>query len=133
MLSHCRELRELEITAVYLGTGEANILSSITSTKIQKITFTHQYPTWGLPEREADLRILDDPLCQLVDRSEGKWVLEVNFRVMGVAAMGGEEARTVGIADSLAKFREKGRVRAVCVGLDGGERVIYPSDGITQG
>ena len=41
-----------------------------------------------------------------------------------------EETGVVDIGNSLAKFREKSRVRVVCVGPDGGEKVVYSSDGV---
>jgi len=112
---------------------EANILASITSTRIQKITFVHRPSLWDSLQQEVDWEIweiFDDPLCQLVEQSECGRELEVDFRFVGVRVMRADgETRAARIANSLAKFREKGRIRVVCVGLDGDERVFYSSGG----
>jgi len=80
---------------------------------------------------EADWKIFDDPLCQLVDRSECGRELEVDFRFVDVRVMQEDgETKAARIVDSLAEFREKGRIRVVCVGLDGDERVDYSSNGV---
>jgi len=111
------------------GNEEVDILTSITSTRIQKITLVHQssprswfYADWGS---------FDDPLRRLVDQSECKRGLEVDFRFVDVGGIKGHgDGGVVEIVDSLAKFREKGRMRVVLVDLSGSERVIYPSDGV---
>ena len=68
-------------------------------------------------------RAYDAPLCQLVDRLECEHQLEVEFRLIGEGTEG------MIIADSLAQFREKGRIRVVRVGLDGKESVVHPFSG----
>jgi hypothetical protein len=110
----------------YPGIEEANLVSSITSTNIQKVTFVHESVVWGLSGFGVNWGVLDDPLCRLVDRSGCKRGLVVDFRFVGVDEQAGESK----LVKSLAKFREKGRMRVVCVGPDGSERVIYSSDGV---
>jgi len=84
-LSTCRELRELQICALYLGTMELNLVSSITSTNIQRITFTQpigfEEPT--VPDY-CDWAVLDNSLCWLVDRLESGLWLEVEFQAFNL-------------------------------------------------
>ena len=40
-LSHCHELRELEISVIRLSDVESNIISSVTSINIEKIILSH--------------------------------------------------------------------------------------------
>jgi len=54
-------------------------------------------------------------------------MLEVDFRFVVMQVDG--ETGAVKIADSLPKFREKGRIRVVCMGRNGEERVVYSSGG----
>lgn len=77
-LSNCRELRELKISVLRLGTVDLNLISSITSANIQRIGFTElltpapqDLPTWIQ---------LDNYLCHLVDRSGCRLQLEVKFQ-----------------------------------------------------
>ena len=48
--------------------------------------------------------------------------LEVDFRIVGAEDVNNPAV----IANFLEKFREKGRIRVICVGPDGSERVVYP-------
>ena len=100
------------------GTEEVDILSSITSASIRKVTLVRDSSWYNI-----DCEIFDEPLCRLVDRSGRTCELEVDFRIVGA---GDAEAEATVIANSLVKFREKGRLRVVWVGLDGNERVVYP-------
>jgi hypothetical protein len=112
-------------------TEEVNLVSSITSANIQKVKFVLAPLVWDFVGRGVNWGILDDPLCQLVDRSRCKQELEVDFRFGDVGFMGVDErAGESKLVKSLAKFREKGRMRVVCVDPDGSERVIYSSDGV---
>ena len=105
------------------GTEEVDILSSITSAGIQKISLTYRRPAWIFSSRDIDWEVFDEPLCRLVDRSGRTCELEVDFRILGA---GDGEAEATAIENSLVKFREKGRIRVVWVGRDGSERVVYP-------
>jgi hypothetical protein len=114
---------------LYPGTEEVLLVSSLTSTNIQKATFVLQSFVWGSSGRGVDAGILDDPLCRLVDHRSGE--LEVDFRFADTGIMGADErAEESKFVKSLEKFREKGRMRVVCVGLDGSERVVYSSGGV---
>ena len=100
-LSNCRELRELEIYASHPGTMELNLISSITSTKIQRIAFARALTLQGPPALgHSDWAKLDDSLCQLVDQSECGLQLEVDEQ----AWWGGE----LGFKKHLPRFHEKG-------------------------
>ena len=91
----------------------------------------HRPSPWDFPQRDADWEIFDDPLCRLVDQSECKREVEVDFRFANAAAMRKNvEARAVKIVNSLPKFREKGRVRVWIDADDGSERIICSSDGV---
>ena len=118
---------------MYPGTEVANMISSITSTNIRKVTFV-QRPLkiiGNLPTYGVDWKNLDDPLCWLVDRSGHKHVkVEVDFRFTEVGSM--EVDKLTGefkVVRSLAKFREKGRIRVVWVDPGGSESVVYSSGG----
>jgi len=103
-LSNCRELRELRIYALHPGTPELNLISSITSTNIQKIAFTRPYsPPESLPLDHPNWTKLDYSLCQLVDRSECG--LEVEFQALDVQAWWSGE---LGFKKYLPRFFEKG-------------------------
>jgi len=105
-LSNCRKLRELKIYAVHPGTVELNLISSITSTKIQRIAFTRpltpeeqdipDHPNWSQ---------LDNLLCQLVDRLDCGLRLEVEFRALNAQEWWSGE---LGFEKYLPWFHEKG-------------------------
>jgi len=108
-----------------------HLISSITSTSIRKVTFVHGTPLRGLPRRDADWGILDDPLCQLVDKLGCNHELEVNLRFRDIGVMEvDEETRELRILNSLAKFREKGRIRVVLVDVDHGSETVVHSSGV---
>ncbi|KAF9647249.1 hypothetical protein BDM02DRAFT_2735437 [Thelephora ganbajun] len=127
LLSRCRELRELEIAMAYPGTKEVDLISSITSTNIRKITFTYPPSVQGFSWYDVYWRAFDNPLSLLVGRLGCKRRLEVEFRILDVeiVEMDGEAGAMV-IVNSLAEFREKGQIRVVLIGLDGSACVVYP-------
>ena len=108
-LSHCRELRELELHVKLPTQAIGSLITSITSTNLQKILFSTQ----GLAETSAAsetarlCKVIDDYLCQLVDRLWGsgyECTLEVEFQAW--RPPGGSSLEQI-----LPKFRERGRVR----------------------
>jgi len=113
-LSHCRKLRELELYVILPTRVAKSLITSIKSTKLQRITFSAQ----GLAERVASSNLarscdaIDDSLCQLVERfreSGYKRTLEVEFRAWGQA----EWELGLDFRRLLPKFEEKDRVRIV--------------------
>ena len=109
-LSHCRELRELELYTARPTQVVESLITSITSTNLQKIVFSAQaLPKWLADSDVARSRnVIDDSLCQLVDRlrrSGYERTLEVEFQTWELAEW---EARSD--FELLPKFREKGRV-----------------------
>ena len=119
-LSHCRELREFEAYLLHANDAELDLVSSITSTKIEKITFAHS-PAFDLPTRHTYWARLDDVLVELVGRSEYKLRLEVEFQGVYVAPSKKSESY---LTKRLPKFVEKGRM----VVLGPGGNVLYCSD-----
>ena len=108
----------------FLGSKGAGILSSITSTSIQKVSLVHRYSaSWS----GIVWTYFDKPLCQLADKLGCTHKLEVDVRIIveGVAETG-EDIGVVRIADYFSGFREKGQLRVVLVGPDGSGSVIYP-------
>jgi len=105
IISNCRELRELGIYTSRPKYLELDLISSITSTKIQRIMFTktplrrNRFPhaeTWAK---------LDNSLCQLVDRLEPGLRLEVEFRALNeMVWWGGKQ----GFQKCLPRSYEKG-------------------------
>ena len=116
----------------YPGSEEANLVSSVTSSNIRKVTFVGESSA-GFLSRGGDWGVLDETLCRLADRLGSKRVLDVDFRLVDTEVevmVGGERALEPERVDSLARFREKGRVRVIRVCLDGSENVVYTSDGV---
>jgi len=109
----------------YPGIGVANLISSIASANLQKITFVQDPWVWGYHSCNVNWGILDDPLCLLVDRVRCKRELGVDFLLADAYEPTGE----LGVVNSLAKFTEKGRMRVVWVGRDGSKNVVYSSGG----
>ena len=105
------------------GTEEVDILSSITSASIRKVSLTYWRTARNSLLYNIDFGIFEGSLCRLVDRSGRTCKLEVDFRIVGA---GDGEAEATVIENSLAKFREKGQIRVVRVDPDGSERVVYP-------
>ena len=105
----------------------AGLLSSITSTKVRKVRFVHK--PWF--PRSSSWGNLDDPLYRFVGRPRCEHEVEVDFRFSDVGAV--EVDKQTGepkIVRSLAKFREKGRMRVVWMDPGGTEHVVYPSGGV---
>jgi len=103
-LSYCRELRELEIDESCPRIVELNVISSITSTKIQKIKFTRPLSPGETPVSDhPNWTLLDDSLCRLVDQPENGHRLEVEFQAFQ-EWWGGE----LGLKKYLPRFYEKG-------------------------
>lgn len=130
MLSHCRDLQELEVTVDCPGEAVTNLISSVTSTSIRKITFVHRpYP--GTLWYSTSWKCLDNPLCRLVDQSGRGHEMEVDFRFTETRAMGLDKLTgELKIVELFVKFREKGRMRVVWVDPGGSEHVVYSSDSI---
>jgi len=108
-LSHCRKLRELEIT-LPLDTMSAGLdfISSITSIHIQKIIVTCSFASQELPVNDTYWTHLDDVLCWLVDRPEYRLQLEVEFLTASHTWV--EE---LGLKVYLSRFHKKGQVMVV--------------------
>ena len=117
-LSHCRELRKFEAFAPYPNCAELKLISSITSTKIEKITLAH-LPALGLSLDNTYWTQLDVILVKLAEQSEHKPWLEVAFR--DVNGMWNEES---GLRLYLPRFAEKGSM----VVLSREHEVLYSSD-----
>ena len=129
LLSPCRELRELEVVVTLPGDEEAEIISSITSASIRKIFLVHRWSNWGFSWRRVNWETFDEPLCRLVDKLGSTHQLEVEIRIVDAGVTSVSEDTNLGvIVNSFAAFREKGRIKLVCVGQDGKEHVVYPID-----
>ena len=123
-LSHCRELCEFETSRVYPNGAELAIISSIASTKIEKITLGRS-SAFELFAGHAHWAQLDEILVNLAERSECKLGLEVEFRDPFVTQ---DEKLESGLTKYLPRFVEKGRM--VVSDSDGG--LIYCSDKIKR-
>lgn len=116
-LSHCRELRELTVFGSLRGTVEPNLISSITSANISKITLV-QSPTFQeRPLGHTYWTQLDSSLCKLADQSKCKLRLEIELQ-------GYDVDEGLNFRKYLPRFHEEGRVRI----LVGKTRLIYYSD-----
>jgi len=93
---------------------ESNLISSITSTNIQRITFTPplSHKRQSVPDR-PDWTKLDNCLCQLVGRLERGVRLEVVFQALDRPWWSGE----LDFEKYLPRVFEKGRV-------DGGQIIF---------
>ena len=112
-LSNCQELRELDIYASHPWRVELGLISSITSTNIQRITFNHPSVPHELPvEDRPNWTQLDNSLCRLVDRLEYGLQLEVSFYNAAIQEWWTGE---LGLEKHLPRFHEKG-------GVSGGRR-----------
>jgi len=118
-LSHCRELRELEIRVWHLGTVELNLISSITSMNIQKISLTSSLGFEGFSADHTYWTQLDNSLCQLANKSRRK--LEMVF---GEVEAGARDTKP-DFQKYIPRFIEKGRVRVVD---KAGKTIVYCSD-----
>ena len=108
----------MEITLTDPESPHQAVLGSITSTNVQKITFTWA-PCWDSPPANTYWRAYDLPLCLLADRLGWERELEAEFKLM-------DEVEAMAIVDSLPEFRKKGRITVFRAWADGGERRIYP-------
>jgi len=127
LLAPCRELREFELVVTHPGNKETEIISSITSTSIRKVSLVYRWQIWGPSWRDFNWGVFNEPLCRLVDRLGPRHELEVEILIVD---MGGERVyKDIDpgvIVGSLAAFREKGRIRLVYTGPDGRAHVVYP-------
>jgi len=109
------------------GAEVTDLLSSITSTKIRKVTFVHVPSS----RRSLGWGNLDDPLCRLIGRPGCKHKVEVDIRFPDAGAVELDEPTAEPkIVRSLAKFREKGRMRVIWMDSGGSEHVVYPRGGV---
>ena len=109
------------------GTEEVDILSSITSASIRKVSLTYWRTARNSSWSNINCGIFDEPLCRLADRLGRTRELEVDFRIVDAGDLkADDETEVAAIADSLIEFREKGQIRVVRVELDGSESVLYP-------
>ena len=119
-LSNCRELRELEVCLFFPEDPDPDLVSSITSTKIQKIKFTQSAAFYDCPVGDTYWKRLDNSLCRLADRLGCEHRLLVEFHVIEV------EDGELDMAKYLPTFSKKGWVR---VWDEQTETDIYRSDG----
>jgi len=111
------------------GNREAETLYSITSTSIQKISLVIRCPYGVISRCITDWEIFDEPLYRMADRPGRTHKLEVDIDIRvtsGVVEVVDGGAGLVGIADSLARFKEKGHLRVTWAGASGRENVVYP-------
>ena len=100
--------------------SESDLLSSITSTNMQKIIFAQSFAFYGSFVGNGYWPRLDESLCRLVDRLGCEHLLEVEFRALVVPD--GE----LDIERYLPMFYKKGRVRILD---EMTKMIIYCSDG----
>jgi len=100
--------------------AEVDILSSITSTSIQKISLVFQ-GRWC----DIDWETLDESLYRVACRSGCAQKLEVDIGVVSLVPEAGGGTGLVGIADFLRRFKEKGHIRVIRVG-PGWREIVYP-------
>ena len=111
------------------GDKEAEIISSITSASIRKISLVHRWSNWGFSWRRVNWGTFDEPLCLLVDRLGSTHQLEVEIRIVDAGVTSVSDDTDLGvIVNSFAAFREKGRIKLVYVGQNEKEHVVYPID-----
>ena len=108
------------------GRAEVDILSSITSTSIQKISLVLQRPHRVISWRGIKWEMFDEPLYRIADRSGRTHKLEVDIRVMKTMTKANGGAEIARIADSFTRFKEKGHIKVTWLGPNGRERVVYP-------
>lgn len=121
-LANCQELCELKVYSWELM--ETDLISTITSTEIQKITLNPLGPlveTVFTSLGRDYWTQLDSSLRQLIDRAEYKLRLEVEFRFSSSEKWAGKPL----FEEHLPMVHEKARVSAVDIG-DGA--VVYCSD-----
>lgn len=115
------------------GDKETEIISSITSASIQKVSFVYRWSTWGPSWRDFNWGAFNEPLCLLVDRLGLTRELEVEILIVDVGGGGAYKDTDPGvIVSSLVAFEKKGRIRLVYEGQDGRAHVVYPLDPCSQ-
>ena len=119
VFSHCQELCELEIVTPNQDDVELNLLSSITSAKIEKIVISRS-TAFQLPVVHAYWSRLDDILSRLVEGLEPGLRLVVEFREVSI---GLDERRL----ERLPMFLKKGRMAI----FDENE-LLYCSDNVGE-
>ena len=112
---------------LYPNDAELVIISSITSTKIQKITLTDS-SAFERPVCHPYWTQLDDILVGLVDRSERKLGWEVDFRALLISPLHKDPKSD--LTEYLPKFAEKGG-RIIISDWMGG--LIYYSERAREG
>jgi hypothetical protein len=118
-LTHCRELRELEAgTESRLTPAHLRLISSITSTKIERIILT-RLPAFDRPAGDSYWMELDDLLVKLVERLRYNLGLDMEFRDVSLAWHGKRD-----FGECLPMFVERGRITVIDV--EG--QLIYRSD-----
>lgn len=103
-----------------LNDAELRLISSITSTSIEKITLNHS-PAFKLPVGDPYWARLDAVLTKLAERSKYMLGLEVAFWYF--EGVWDEESD---LAEYLPKFAEKGRMTV----LSNNREVLYTSDDV---
>ena len=126
LLSRCRALQELELDSMLPGGAEVDILSSITSTSIQKISLVLQRQHRVISWRGIKWEMFDEPLYRIADRPGRTHKLEVVIRVKKAVTKVNGSAGLARIADSLARFKEKGHIKVIWLDPSGREHVVYP-------
>src|SRR5882757_4735334 len=117
--SPCPKLLKLDMHVAHPGTAEANILSSVTSACLQKVTIARMW----LSERNGsgqgvDWEVFDDPLYRLTSQSKK---LRVDFRL-------GEDCRTREMSEMIVESpqrRDEWNENHLCSGR-GWKRERYP-------
>ena len=122
-LSSCRELREVNICASPPETMDQDLLSSITSTNIEKIALDLGHSFYKFSPDHAYWRKLDHSLCHLVDRLGCEGRLEVTIQTVKLHDKLGYD-----YGKHLPMFHGKGRVRVV----GGTGTLFYCSSGTGQ-
>ena len=112
-LSRCRELQGFKLVMIYPGEIEVEVLSSITSTNIQKVSLVYLWLFRGSSWQDVNWEIFDKPLCRLADRLGHTHGPEVDFQIMGSGPAVNENPGLEIIANSLAAFKEKGKIRVL--------------------
>lgn len=120
-LSPCRKLRELEfeVSAYPLREKELDIVSSITSTNIEKIIINRRAAFY--PVGDVVWTQLDNILTELAEKSEHNVRLKVEFRGGWIA-----ERKEFDQKSHLPKLIGKGQVTI----WDGLDKLIYCSDAL---
>ena len=125
-----QQLRELELDVTWSVPHQA-FFSSITSTKLRKVSFPAWYSEAAkiLAEQNGGWALIDKQLCGLVDRLRAaghRHTLEAELRLMGVGDdPGSYDPGEHDFAQFLPKLREKGVVTVI--DTDHGDRLLHSS------